>query len=177
VTPNELAAMLRRNPQLVARDQTNPPMGLTAMAAAEVDAAMLALAANAGALGGMQMPARDEHDEQVALFQWADAAQAQHPELAMLHATPNGGYRPMVTAVRLKAEGVRKGYPDISLDVARGRWHGLRIELKRADHSNGPTAEQREWIARLRYYGYSAVVAYGAAEAQQVIMAYLAQEG
>jgi Holliday junction resolvase RusA-like endonuclease len=52
VTPNELAAMLRRNPQLVARDQSNPPTSLDAMAPAEVDAAMLAL--NAGALGEAQ---------------------------------------------------------------------------------------------------------------------------
>jgi Holliday junction resolvase RusA-like endonuclease len=52
VTPNELAAILRNNPQLVVKDQTNPPMGLTAMAPAEVDAAMLAL--NAGALGEAQ---------------------------------------------------------------------------------------------------------------------------
>jgi Holliday junction resolvase RusA-like endonuclease len=51
VTPAELAAMLRRNPQLVATDQTNPPT-LDAMAPAEVDAAMLAL--NAGALGEAQ---------------------------------------------------------------------------------------------------------------------------
>jgi len=38
------------------------------------------------------------------------------------------------------------------------------------------SVEQEEWIDRLRYYGYSACVCYGAQEAQQVIMAYLAQE-
>ena len=50
-----------------------------------------------------------EHDEQCALFAWAAANEAQHPELAMLVAIPNGGYRPMATAARLKAEGVAAG--------------------------------------------------------------------
>jgi hypothetical protein len=118
-----------------------------------------------------------EHDEQVALFAWAAEMEAAHPELAMLHATPNGGYRPMATAAKLKAEGVKAGYPDISLDVARGRWHGLRIELKRADKRNHASEAQQAWIARLRHFGYMATVCYGCAEAQQIIMAYLGQEG
>ena len=82
-----------------------------------------------------------EHEEQVALFQWAAANEAQYPSLAMLAAIPNGGYRPMTTAAMLKAEGVKAGYPDILLDVARGPYHGLRIELKRADRSNHATKE------------------------------------
>ena len=129
---------------------------------------------NAGSLGGA-VPL--EHDEQAALFRWAEANEGAHPELAMLHATPNGGYRPVHTAVMLKAEGVKAGYPDISLDVPRGRFHGLRIELKRAGGVGRVSAEQQEWIDRLRYYGYCAVVCYGAAEAQQCIMAYLQQDG
>jgi hypothetical protein len=117
-----------------------------------------------------------EHAEQCALFAWAAANEAAHPELAMLAAVPNGGARHPAVAAQLKAEGVKAGYPDILLDCARGRWHGLRIELKRADHSNTPTKAQQEWIMRLRYYGYSAVVAYGCDEAINAIMAYLAQE-
>lgn len=121
-------------------------------------------------------PAPSEHDEQVALFAWAAENEATHPELCMLHATPNGGYRPIVTAVKMQQEGQKRGYPDISLDVARGKFHGLRIELKRRKGAR-ISAEQEEWIARLRYYGYSACVCYGAADAQQCIMAYLQQDG
>lgn len=117
-----------------------------------------------------------EHDEQCALFAWAAANEAQHPELAMLVAIPNGGYRPMATAARLKAEGVKAGYPDCFLAVRRGEFGGLFLELKRADHSNHATAAQRQWIDALRYYGYSAVIVYGAQEAISTIMAYLAQE-
>ena len=162
----EIAALRRRNPQLVISDTApRPPIALSA-----TEAAALGMT---GDLGGA-VPL--EHDEQAALFAWADAAQGEHPELAMLHATPNGGYRPMATAAKLKAEGVKAGYPDISLDVPCGRFHGLRIELKRANHSNGPTPAQKEWIDALRNYGYAAVIAYGADEAINVITAYLAQE-
>ena len=138
-----------------------------------------ALLDNAGDLGGA-VPL--EHDEQAALFTWAELQEAAHPELRNLFAIPNGGARHPAVAAQLKAEGVRRGVPDLFLAVMRrgndGRtWGGLFIELKRADHSNGPTPEQQEWIARLRANGYMAVVAYGATEAQQCIMAYLQQEG
>jgi len=147
------------------------------------NAAALAELRNAGALGGAapayrlteakHAAAPTEHDEQCALFAWADTAQAQHPELVMLYAVPNGGARHPAVGAQLKAEGVRAGYPDIALDVARGRWHGLRIELKRADRSNHATPEQCVWLERLRQYGYQAVVCYGAQEAINVITTYL----
>lgn len=132
-----------------------------------------ALEANAGALGGS---APLEHDEQVELFEWADAAQGEHPELCMLFAIPNGGARHPAVAAQLKAEGVKAGVPDIMLAVARGRWHGLFVELKRADRSNHATSAQRAWMEMLRRYGYSAIVCYGATDAINAIMGYLTQE-
>ena len=121
-----------------------------------------------------------EHDEQVALFAWAAENEAAHPELRNLFAVPNGGARHPAVAAQLKAEGVRRGVPDVFLAVMRrgndGRtWGGLFVEMKRKP--NKPTPEQEEWIARLRASGYMAVVCYGAQEAEQCIMAYLVQEG
>ncbi len=134
---------------------------------------------NAGDLGA---PAEEtlaavpsEHDEQCALFAWAAANEAAHPELKLLFAVPNGGFRHASTAAMLKASGTKAGVPDCCLPVARGRFHSLWIELKRKP--NKPTAAQQEWIADLRYYGAQAIVCYGAQEAQQAIMAYLGQEG
>jgi len=118
-----------------------------------------------------------EHDEQVALFDWADAMQGEHPELCMMFAIPNGGARHPAVAAQLKAEGVKAGVPDVFLACARGRWHGLFVELKRADRSNHATSAQRAWMEMLRRYGYSACVCYGAQEAISTIMAYLGQEG
>ena len=119
-----------------------------------------------------------EHDEQATLFAWAEVNDGRYPELALLFAIPNGGHRHPAVAAQLKAEGVRPGVPDVFLPAVRpgpdGRlWGGLFVEMKRADHSNGPTLEQRLWLERLRNAGYMAAVAYGAAEAIAVIENYL----
>lgn len=118
-------------------------------------------------------PHASEHDEQAALFEWAALVRSQHPELAMMFAIPNGGQRNPATAGRLKAEGVRAGVPDICLPVARGKFHGLFVEMK--VRPNRTTALQDEWISSLRHYGYCAIVCYGADEAINAIMAYLSQ--
>ncbi len=164
ISESEYRAMLAGNPELVADD----PGVVTA---AQLERAVMQ---------GSRTPT--EHDEQVALFQWAEANEAQYAELALLFAVPNGGYRPMATAAQLKAEGVRAGVPDIFLACARGGnggkvYHGMFLELKRASHTNHATPAQKEWIERLRNYGYAAVICYGAAEAINAIMAYLTQEG
>ena len=123
-----------------------------------------------------------EHDEQVALFQWAAANEKQYPHLSRLVAIPNGGFRHPATAAMLKAEGVKAGIPDIVLFAqcwnADGseRYGAMFIELKRRDGSNHATPEQEQWIAALNDAGYYAVVAYGCAEAIQYIECYLNDE-
>lgn len=115
-----------------------------------------------------------EHDEQVMLFQWAALAQGQHPELRLLVAIPNGGERHKAVAAKLKAEGVKPGFPDIMLPVARCGRHGLFIELKRR---NGVPSDvkpsQRSWLDALEAEGYRVVVAYGWEEARDGILFYL----
>lgn len=93
-----------------------------------------------------------EHDEQVALFQWAALHSLRWPCLAYLFAIPNGGKRATVTAMRLKAEGVKAGVPDVLLPWPVGGWCGLWIEMKYG--SNKTTAEQRDWLAWLGINGY-----------------------
>ena len=56
-----------------------------------------------------------EHQEQVALFRWAEFAIARWPELALMYAIPNGGHRHKAVAAGLKAEGVKRGVPDVCL--------------------------------------------------------------
>jgi len=112
-----------------------------------------------------------EHEHQTALFVWRDLMKNRYPELELLAAVPNGGYRDIKTAVSLKAEGVSAGFPDITLPVARGAYHGLFIELKVLP--NRPTAEQAWWISRLKAEGYAAAVCYGWDEARDAIVEYL----
>jgi hypothetical protein len=115
-----------------------------------------------------------EHDEQAALFDWAQAHEAQYPPLKYFHAIPNGGYRAKYTAVKLKREGVKRGAPDTCLPYPTGQFHGLYIEMK--TDSGRPTPEQKEWIAYLTEVGYRAVVCHGWEEAKNEIIQYLEGE-
>lgn len=115
----------------------------------------------------------NEHDHQVALFQWAEWQSGAMPELKLMFAIPNGGARNIVVATKLKAEGVRAGVPDIMLPVPRGLYHGLFIELKKPKGTVQPN--QREWIAALGLQGYRSVICYGWEEAKDTVLAYLKQ--
>jgi hypothetical protein len=79
-----------------------------------------------------------EHQEQCALIEWCRTFAGQHPDLAYIVAVPNGGARPILVGVAMKAEGVSPGYPDLLLDVARGGYHGWRGELKKVGGSVAP---------------------------------------
>lgn len=113
-----------------------------------------------------------EHQEQVALFEWAQLAQGRWPELSLLHAIPNGGQRSPRTAGMLKAEGVKPGVPDIFLPVARCGYHGLYIELKRRKGGR-VSVEQRKWLVALEREGYCCRVCHGWDEARTEIERYM----
>ena len=112
-----------------------------------------------------------EHNEQVALFTWARWMEAQHPELALLFAVPNGGARDVVTGARLKAEGVKRGVPDVWLPLARCGYHGMVIELKTV--KGRPTKEQVAWLKALEAQGWLALVCVGWEAARDVLLKYL----
>lgn len=120
----------------------------------------------------MTKPRRDEeHQNQVALFQWARLEAMRLPELVLLHANTNGGRRDAVTGARLKAEGALAGIPDIHLPVPRGKWASLWIELK--TEKGRVQSHQREMLERLQRAGNKAVVCRGWLEARRTILEYL----
>lgn len=111
---------------------------------------------------------QQEHFEQVRVFHYFEV---HHQGIyQLLHSTPNGGQRSKATAGKLKAEGQKKGYPDMSLDAPRGRYHGLRVELKHG--KNSASLEQKEWLNRLTKEGYYCALCVGHNEAIEVIMSY-----
>ena len=112
-----------------------------------------------------------EHDEQCAVIDYCTALCGRIPELSLLYAIPNGGKRNVVTAVRLKKEGVKPGVPDLCLPIARNGYHGLYIEMKAG--KNKATKTQKWWHEQLREQGHAVVVAYGAGEAIEAIEQYL----
>lgn len=118
-----------------------------------------------------KMPMLSEAEEQVALFRWADFEKYKYPELALLYHVPNGGSRNAIEAKRLKMQGVKAGVPDLCLPVARGKWHGLYIELKAG--RNKTTQLQDMWLEKLREQDYVAEVCYGWRQAAEVLEKYL----
>ncbi len=116
-------------------------------------------------------PPMSEHEEQVALFQRIRLATVQHPELDLAFAVPNGGWRTARTGARLKDEGVKRGVPDTFFPFARGKFHGLFIELKALGCY--AAAEQKAYHALLREQGYRVEVCQGWAMAWAVVEDYL----
>lgn len=114
------------------------------------------------------LPCPTEALEQERLMEWAHVRAVHHPALDLLYHIPNEN------AHHKMRQGVQAGVPDLHLPVARGGYHGLWLELKRADHSNGPSPAQKAWLERLECEGYRCAVCYGAAEAIDAIEQYLA---
>lgn len=113
-------------------------------------------------------PVPTEHWEQVQLFRWASC----RPELALMHAIPNGGQRDIRVAVKLRDEGVKAGVPDIFLPVPSGGKHGLYIELKRRKYGR-VSPDQLRWMDALMHKGYACAVCNGWEMARDVILDYL----
>lgn len=123
----------------------------------------------------MSYSGSNESIEQICLFRWAAYSSGAMPELKLLYHVPNGGKRDIATAKKLKAEGVKAGVPDICLPVARGKYHGLYIELKVG--KNKTTENQDMWLEALNKNGYYTNVCYGWEEASKVITDYLKERG
>lgn len=119
-------------------------------------------------------PVPSESVEQRSLFRWAAWASGKHPELARLFHIPNGGARSAATGARMKAEGVKRGVPDICLPVPRGSFTALYIELKRQDGGGKATDEQKAWMEFLTSEGSCALECWGFDEAKAAIERYLA---
>lgn len=125
--------------------------------------AMAYLASHPDAFEGNQ-----EHYEQCRIFY---EMERHRPDIyEALYAVPNGGKRHKGTAGRMKAEGQKKGELDINLDLPRGVYHGLRVELKW--NKNRATEEQKAVCDRHRRNGYLAAVVWGADDAIKLLVAY-----
>lgn len=128
----------------------------------------------------MKMKSKDiikapsEHEEQAAFIQWCNlpTVQNRYPELAYIFAIPNGGKRTIGTAVKMKAEGVKRGVPDLMLPVPRGDFFGLFLETK--VQGNYPTKEQVAWQSFLMGQNYAAFICYGYEELVANVQWYLA---
>lgn len=118
-------------------------------------------------------PSRDlEHKSQAAACQWwrYECKRYGLPEFS-LFAVPAGGHRHMLTAVRLKAEGVRRGIPDMMLAVVRAPYAGLFLEGKTEE--GRVSDEQKEVMAYLVKAGYRCEVPRSTVDYMTYIQDYL----
>lgn len=116
-----------------------------------------------------------EDDEQAAVITACETLSRFYPELELLYHIPNGGSRNQIEAAKLKRLGVRAGVPDLCLPVARGKYHGLYIEMKRQE--GGRLSEhQKQWIERLRRQGYAAIRCDGHQQAVNALLNYMKLE-
>lgn len=92
------------------------------------------------------------------------------PSYALFH-IPNGGGRGSIEAANLKRSGVRPGVEDYLLTVARGKWHGLFIELK---VQGGRISPEQEEMAGFHFaQGYQSFVCWSYQEAIDQLIEYL----
>lgn len=112
-----------------------------------------------------------EADLQVEIVTRSLALAADFPEITLLHAIPNGDWRGFGTGIKLKAQGVLPGIPDLFLPVPRGDFHGLYIELKKANGSVKPA--QWEMMAALHSQGFQVRLTNHLGTALQIISDYL----
>lgn len=109
------------------------------------------------------LPAPTEEVEQRLLAQYLDAR-----GLLWCH-VPNGGQRNAIVGAKLKAQGVKRGCPDVLVFTPPpGKFGitGAAIELKRSSGTKSDvTPEQRTWLEGLRKTGWSTRVCFGADEA------------
>lgn len=115
----------------------------------------------------VQMKKYTEHQIQKSVMTWASYI----PELRLLFAIPNGGFRTKSEAGRFKAEGVKAGVPDLFLPVARHQYHGLFLEMKTVHGKVRPN--QREWHEKLIEQGYKVSVCHSFDEAQKTLTQYI----
>jgi hypothetical protein len=107
-----------------------------------------------------------EADEQIRFVVWLGKQGVR------VVASANGGKRTLLEGAKLKRMGVAAGFPDLFIPIASGGYHGLMIEMKRAN--GGKVSDlQKDWIKHLTDQGYFAAVAYGFDQAKEIFLRYI----
>ncbi len=124
-------------------------------------------------------PLPKEHDEQAAVIQWWRYYSASKKlDERLLFAIPNGTLlagsyvERAIQMAKLKAEGLRVGFPDLCLAVLRGGFGALYVEMKRRDGGRTSPAQEDVQLV-LMESGYRVVSANWADQAIRAICEYV----
>jgi hypothetical protein len=88
-----------------------------------------------------------------------------------IFAIPNGGYRAIVTAMRMQREGVKAGVPDLFIPIVKAPFGGLWIEMKTKKGWVDP--KQKFWLDLLSRQ-YATAVCRSLEDGIETIKSYLA---
>lgn len=110
-----------------------------------------------------------EHNEQKALIKLCDG----HADKAYgtIYAVPNAAKRSDAGGAIMRAEGLRRGFPDLCLPVPRGIYPALYIEMK--GRGGRVSVYQHEWHRRLIDQGNAVFVCFGCDAAWDLVVRYM----
>ncbi len=114
----------------------------------------------------MRIRAPTEEAEQAAVCLWLNARRV------LYCAVPNGGYRHIKTAARLKQQGVKAGVPDLLIFDPPPKYKGavgVALEMKRVGIKRASPAQQ-VWLKSMSERGWLCAVQAGAAAAVAWLM-------
>lgn len=98
----------------------------------------------------------EESQHQQAFFQWLAVNEKHCPHFKWFFHIPNGGNRNIVTASRMKREGVKRGVLDIFNHIGSRNHKGLWVEMKSS--VGRLSKEQKEWVYELETEGYKVAI-------------------
>ena len=119
-----------------------------------------------------------ERREQIRFVAWFKNKYLDWHDL--IHHSPNGGSRDIREGAYFKLMGCCAGRPDIEINVPRGTYHGLFIEMKLCKDSKTKgrlSKRQKEVMASLIEQGYRVAIANGCEEAKEITREYLKEDG
>ena len=104
-----------------------------------------------------------EHEVQREFIKWF----RQNFINIRIFAIPNGGYRSKIQAMKLNAEGVSKGVPDLFCPELY-----LWMEMK-PEKGGIVSPEQRDWLNYLAEIGYATIIGRGLDDAKKQVVEYM----
>lgn len=114
-----------------------------------------------------------ESAHQRAIFKWTQQPHIRQkwPDLKLLFHVKNETTEGARQVAVDRASGVKPGVPDLCLPVARGKYHGMFVELK--NETGRLRKEQKWWLNELGIEGYFATVCHGWESAVRTISWYM----
>lgn len=115
-----------------------------------------------------------EAQEQREFFHLVRSLESIYPELQMVRSDQAGMRTHPNQAKKAKAGGLRRGFPDIDVPIARNGYTGMHIEMK--SKRGQLTKDQKWWLAQLRDQDRKCVVCRSARQAWEELSKYLGIE-